>query len=122
MHEHLVLNFHRVRGNPDGILNDLDLACREVGLYTHAGGRSLVELTSGGLSPDPAGVRRIAQSAGLQVIMGCGWYREPYYPPDMNRRTTNELADELIRDLQVGIGGGDVRAGVIGEIGCLDHI
>jgi predicted metal-dependent phosphotriesterase family hydrolase len=122
MHEHLVLNFHRVRGNPDGILNDNDLAIREVGLYRSAGGRSLVELTSGGLSPDPLALRRIAEASGLQIVMGCGWYRELYYPPDMNRRTTNELADALVRDLELGVNGTDVRAGIIGEIGCLDHI
>jgi predicted metal-dependent phosphotriesterase family hydrolase len=28
----------------------------------------------------------------------------------------------MVRDLEVGIDGTDVRAGIIGEIGCLDHI
>ena len=46
-HEHLYLNFHRVRGNPDGILNDVQLAIREVGAFKAAGGQTLAQ------QPDP---------------------------------------------------------------------
>ena len=49
--------------------------------------------------------------------MGCGWYREPYYRPEdrLDRRSVDDLATELIREISDGVDG--VRPGVIGEIG-----
>jgi phosphotriesterase-related protein len=53
--------------------------------------------------------------------MGCGWYRDAYYPPELlvDRRTVDSLADELVREAIEGIAidGGVVKPGIIGEIG-----
>ena len=49
--------------------------------------------------------------------MGSGWYRQPFYPPEIDRLSTDELADRMIRELTDGIGDTGVRAGIIGEIG-----
>jgi predicted metal-dependent phosphotriesterase family hydrolase len=40
-----------------------------------------VDLTTSGMRRDPLGVRRIS-ATGVQVVMGCGWYRQPYYPEE----------------------------------------
>jgi phosphotriesterase-related protein len=51
--------------------------------------------------------------------MGCGWYRTAYYPPEtrIDRRATDDLADELVAEIQDGVGETAVRPGIIGEIG-----
>ena len=51
--------------------------------------------------------------------MGCGWYREAYYPPEarIDRRSVDDLAAELIGELRDGVAGTGVRPGIIGEIG-----
>jgi phosphotriesterase-related protein len=87
-----------------------------------AGGRSLVDLTLPGVGRDPAWLVRLAETTGLNVVMGCGWYREAYYPPEarIDRRSVDDLADELVREATDGVPAGDgrvVRPGIIGEIG-----
>ena len=47
-----------------------DIATREVEMMKHDGGDAIVELTCGGLSPDPEGLRRIA--AGHRRASGHG--------------------------------------------------
>jgi phosphotriesterase-related protein len=51
--------------------------------------------------------------------MGCGWYREAYYPPDLpvDRLTVDDLADRLVTEARDGVDGTGVRPGIIGEIG-----
>jgi phosphotriesterase-related protein len=55
--------------------------------------------------------------------MGCGWYRQAYYPPEalIDRRSVEDLADELVREAEEGITVDDIDApvkpGIIGEIG-----
>ena len=51
--------------------------------------------------------------------MGCGWYRTAYYPPEarIDRRSVDDLADELVREASEGVGESGDPAGIIGEIG-----
>jgi len=68
---------------------------------------------------DPGRLRRLSEASGLHIVMGCGWYRDPYYQPtdDIDRRTVNELADILVREFDEGAEGTGIRPGIIGEIG-----
>jgi phosphotriesterase-related protein len=120
-HEHLLLNVEWIdaRFSLDGILDDEALATEELGAYAAAGGRSIVDLTNIGLRRDPLGVLRIAEATGVNVVMGCGWYRQPYYPAEelIDRTSTAALADRLIFEIEHGLDGTDVRPGIIGEIG-----
>src|SRR5207253_5663793 len=62
-----------------------------------------------------------SRRTGVQVVMGCGYYREFGYPRIVAERTSRELADLLVREIEVGVGDTGVRAGVIGEIGTGRH-
>jgi predicted metal-dependent phosphotriesterase family hydrolase len=120
-HEHLLIDLARVTRNFDHYLHDVSLAVIEASRFRDAGGGTIVDLTSRNLGRDPLALRRIAEQTGLNIIMGCGWYREPYYDRDVYEKSTNQLADEIVRDIVEGIDGTDVRAGIIGEIGSDDR-
>jgi predicted metal-dependent phosphotriesterase family hydrolase len=121
--EHLICDAYWVTGYVDHLLNDERLTVEELLIYADAGGRTLVELSSKGLRRNPEALKRISEASGVQVIMGCGWYRQKHYPPDLERRPTNDLAQEMIRDLTIGVADTGIRAGIIGEIGTsLDYI
>lgn len=83
------------------------------------GGTCLADLTLDGIGRDPAWLARIAEQTGLHIVMGAGWYRTAYYPPEalIDRRSTDALADAIVRDFEVGVGDTGIRAGIIGEIG-----
>ena len=117
MHEHLLCDFYRVTGQLDHLLNDEDLMVDELQRLVDVGGRALVECTPIDLGRDPAGMKRIAERTGLHVVMGTGWYRQPFYPPEIDRLPTSELARRMVEELTVGVGDTGIRAGIIGEIG-----
>jgi predicted metal-dependent phosphotriesterase family hydrolase len=91
----------------------------ELGRYVAAGGSCLVDLTPTGVGRDPARLVRLSERTGLHLVMGCGWYRGAYYPPEarIDQRPVDDLADELVREWQDGVGEAAVRPGIIGEIG-----
>lgn len=117
MHEHLVCNLKRVSHRLEGLMNNERLIVDELAAFTRAGGRSLVELTNHGMGRDPRAMMRIAEATGINVIAGCGWYRQAHYDETVDRASTGALADEMVGDLTVGMDGTDIRAGIIGEIG-----
>lgn len=117
MHEHIFCDLYRVTGRLNELLNDEALAAEELAALRKAGGTALVEVTTPDMGRDPEGLRRVAEKTDLHIIMGSGCYRQPFYPPEMDRLLTHELADRIIRDLTEGVEGTGIRAGIIGEIG-----
>jgi phosphotriesterase-related protein len=115
-------NLGWVRQNFSSNLDNLQLldetvARDEALLFKHAGGQTLVDPTNRGLARDPLALARIARATGLNIIMGSGYYVAAAHPPDMDARTVDGIAREIVTDLTVGVGDSGVRAGFIGEIG-----
>ena len=96
---------------------DVQLAIVEASHYRDAGGNTIVDVTSKGLRPDPLAMRRVSYATGLNVVMGTGWYQKMLHPEDMDQRTVEDMTEEIIRDIAVGVGQTGIRAGIIGEVG-----
>src|SRR5262245_36254639 len=99
-------------------LTDEQVAADEIRLFKHAGGRTVVDPTPRTLARDPLALARIARATGLNVVMGAGYYVAASHPPDMDRRSVDEIVRELVADVTVGVGESGVRSGLLGEIGC----
>jgi len=116
-HEHVFCDLYRISGNVNHLLNDEDLAVAELGALVRAGGAALVEVTTPDLGRDVAKLRGVAERTGLHIVMGTGWYRQPFYPETIDRTSTEALARQIIGELMEGVEGTGIRAGIIGEIG-----
>src|SRR6266852_4504806 len=99
------------------LMLDEAVARDEALLVKHEGGQTFVDPTNRGLARDPLALARVARATGLNIIMGSGYYVAAAHPPDMDRRTADDIARELVTDLTEGVDGTGVRAGFIGEIG-----
>jgi len=98
-------------------LTEEDVAAGELAHFRAAGGGAVVDCTVRGLHPDPAALARLSRASSVHVVLGTGYYVARTHPPDMDRKTVEGIADELVRDLVDGIDGTGVRAGLIGELG-----
>ena len=112
------INYGRVKHATKYRLDLLETAVHEVEKMVAAGGSSIVELTCGGLKPDPAGLAAVAALTGANIVMGCGYYVEEYQDSRNAERSVDDFAGEMIGQLREGAWGTDIRAGIIGEIGC----
>lgn len=121
MHEHLLTRFWHATHRYDlaGMPEDDRYIVEELADLTGTGCKSLVDVTPVGINRKPDALRDLARRSGIQVIMGCGWYRDHYYPAsaEIDRRSVDSLADELVAEIEQGAEGTGVRPGIIGEIG-----
>jgi phosphotriesterase-related protein len=99
------------------VLDDIDCAVEELADYSALGGRTLVEVTSLGLGRDPDGLAQIARRSGVNIVMGCGYYTNEFHPSHVETLSVDDIAREIVSDIQVGVGSSGIRAGIIGEIG-----
>jgi phosphotriesterase-related protein len=98
-------------------LTDERVAIDEIRLFKDAGGATVIDPTPPSLARDPLALARIARATGLHVVMGSGYYVAASHPADMDERSVDDLAREMIADVTTGPGDTGVRAGLLGEIG-----
>lgn len=136
MHEHIFIDFKApppmvppptgisvlkepgaAKGGGGGGLVDYATSLDEVLRFKAAGGGTIVDVTNFGLTRDPEALLRIASEAGINVVMGAGWYMRTLHPPDMDQRTVEDLTNILVQDITVGAQGTQIKSGIIGEVG-----
>ena len=96
-------------------MEDYEIQKKEILRFKRAGGSTMVDATMPGIGRDPEKLARISRETGINVIMGTGYYVSSTHPEALASMTEEEIAEEMVRELTVGVDG--VKAGVIGEIG-----
>jgi phosphotriesterase-related protein len=115
-HEHLINN--AAPTDPDAVLDDPALIAAEIERFKTTGGRTIVEVSSGGLGRDPQGLAALAVQTGLTIVMGCGWYHEGQYPPELFAQSIEKIAGGIAAEIECGVADSGIRPGIIGEVGC----
>jgi phosphotriesterase-related protein len=98
-------------------LDDDELLARELSRWRAAGGDAIVDLTSAGLGGDPEAAARIAEHAGVRVVLGFGHYTHRAHSPEDCAASVDELAEALDREARLGVAGSRRLPGTLGEIG-----
>jgi len=101
------------------ILDDVDLAIKEASYFKEAGGNTIVDVTCNNINRNPEGLVQVAKETELNIIMGTSYYIAPSFTPEMEmgKKSVLEIAEEFIRDIEVGVENTGIKAGIIGEIG-----
>ncbi|TFH36740.1 MAG: hypothetical protein E4G93_01595 [Dehalococcoidia bacterium] len=111
------LRYHPFENADNMRLLDEDTMTREVMHFKAAGGRTIVDQGNNGLGRDVKALARISRVTGLNVIMGSGYYTANSLNPAVFSKSVDQIADEIVADITVGVGDTGMKAGLIGEIG-----
>lgn len=96
---------------------DTQVAIDEAMFFKRAGGKTIIDCTTIGLGRDVEALEKISESTGLNIIAGSGFYIDRFHPTYVKEKSTEDLASQITRELQVGVGDSNIRCGIIGEIG-----
>ena len=99
------------------LLDDEDLAVRELEMFRAAGGGTVVDVSPAEMGRDVEALARIAQRSRVNIIAGTGHYLAFTHPHEVAGQTVAQIAAWMIAECNEGIGATDIRAGVIGELG-----
>ena len=102
----------------DSQLRDVDAAIDEIRLFKQHGGKSVVDATSIGIARAPVSLARIARETGLNIVMGSSYYVDESHPADMDERTEEDIFQQIVKDITIGVDETGIKAGIIGEVGC----
>ena len=99
------------------LLIDEKQQTEEIYKYYLAGGNSFVDTTSIGIGRDPLALARMSRATGLNIIMGASHYVPVSYPDDIDERSEQQITDQIIGDITVGVKDTGIKSGIIGEVG-----
>ncbi len=103
--------------NLDNCTTNKQLALRALADFKAKGGETLVDVSLPDVGGDPTGLRELAIQSGVNIIAGTGYDMSFTFEEGFEAKTIDDITAELIRDAREGIGGTDVRAGILGELG-----
>lgn len=112
------VGYHWTSSRDNVELLDEELAVTELKHFVAAGGRSIVDPTNIGLGRDPQSLLRIARLTDTYIVMGAGYYIGSTHPENMSSISQEEITESIINDIEIGVDGTDIKAGMIGEVGC----
>lgn len=121
-HEHVLTRPPASVSDADLTMDSEEAAIRELGYFRLAGGGALVEMSPRDYGRDPEGLQRVAAASGVHLICTSGWHKDAFCRPWVEERSINSLADEIVREVVVGIDATGIRAGVIKAASSLNTI
>lgn len=113
------IRYNRTENKDNLVLPAEKTIIKEVMLFKQAGGSTIIEMSNVGINRDPKALVRISKATGLNIIMGSGYYLNTAHPENMDQKTEEEITEEIVRDIMEGVDKTGIRAGIIGEIGCV---
>lgn len=110
---------YRSNENPDNaIQRDVDVATDEIGFLAGDGGDLIVDQSTYGIARDPRGLKKASEAAGISVVSCAGTYTAPFLDETVQSMDVDELTERFVGEVEDGLDGTDIKAGLIGEIGC----
>ena len=114
-HEHLITNPPEpaVSEDPDLMLSDVERATAELQHFSMAGGNTLVEMTTVDYGRNISMISEIAECVNIHIVVATGFLKGEYCEYHVADKSVNQLADVMIDEIENGIDGTGIRAGVI---------
>lgn len=117
MHEHTTIDLSELKCNEDCQLDVFSETVREYKKLYEKGVRNIVDVTNFGMGRNIPFVQKVAEESGINIIHATGFYQEKFYPIQVFRETREQLAERMVKEINEGIKGTNVKAEIIGEIG-----
>ena len=101
---------------PPDIMHDVDLMSAEVAKVKDAGIACIVDAGHPDSGRDVEFLRQVSMKSGVPVVVGGGFYTQPWYPKEISTMSEDQVVNALIKQAD------DDVLGAFGEVGSWDEI
>ncbi len=121
-HEHVFGAPPAHLAKPDLVLDNPEIAERELTWFREAGGRALVDMSTLDYNRDETALRDVSKKTGIHIVAATGFNKDPFSKSIVDAMSDQALFTLLYYDVTRGIGDSGVRAGVLKASSTLDAI
>ncbi|MGY0394551.1 phosphotriesterase [Fusobacterium sp.] len=117
IHEHMTIDLSGIKNNIDCKLDEFEKTKKELLRLKELGVVRIVDVTNIGMGRNVEFIIRLEKETGIEILMSTGYYKEPFFPEEVEKLSIEKLEEKLIKDIKIGIDGTNKKATFIGEIG-----
>ncbi|MEG9608885.1 phosphotriesterase-related protein [Citrobacter portucalensis] len=117
VHEHLHIDLSGFKNNLDCRLDQYDLICQEMKDLRALGVSNIIEMTNRYMGRNPQFMLDLMRETGINVVACTGYYQDAFFPEHVAARSVEQLAQEMVDEIVIGIDCTELKAGIIAEIG-----
>lgn len=122
VHEHLHIDLSGFKNNLDCRLDQYDLICQEMQDLRALGVSNIIEMTNRYMGRNPQFMLDLMRETGINVVACTGYYQDAFFPEHVAARSVEQLAQEMVDEIVIGIDGTELKAGIIAEIGSSEGV
>lgn len=122
VHEHLYIDLSGFKNNLDCRLDQYDLICQEMKDLRASGVSNIIEMTNRYMGRNPQFMLDLMRDTGINVMACTGYYQDAFFPEHVAARSVEQLAQEMVDEIVIGIDGTELKAGIIAEIGSSEGV
>ncbi|MES3501441.1 phosphotriesterase-related protein [Citrobacter portucalensis] len=122
VHEHLHIDLSGFKNNLDCRLDQYDLICQEMKDLRTLGVSNIIEMTNRYMGRNPQFMLDLMRDTGINVMACTGYYQDAFFPEHVAARSVEQLAQEMVDEIVIGIDGTELKAGIIAEIGSSEGV
>ena len=122
VHEHLHIDLSGFKNNLDCRLDQYDLICQEMKDLRALGVSNIIEMTNSYMGRNPQFMLDLMRDTGINVVACTGYYQDAFFPEHVAARSVEQLAQEMVDEIVIGIDGTELKAGIIAEIGSSEGV
>ncbi|MGP1941032.1 phosphotriesterase-related protein [Citrobacter freundii] len=122
VHEHLHIDLSGFKNNLDCRLDQYDLICQEMKDLRALGVSNIIEMTNRYMGRNPQFMLDLMRDTGINVVACTGYYQDAFFPEHVAARSVEQLAQEMVDEIVIGIDGTELKAGIIAEIGSSEGV
>ena len=122
VHEHLHIDLSGFKNNLDCRLDQYDLICQEMKDLRALGVSNIIEMTNRYMGRNPQFMIDLMRDTGINVMACTGYYQDAFFPEHVAAHSVEQLAQEMVDEIVIGIDGTELKAGIIAEIGSSEGV
>jgi phosphotriesterase-related protein len=97
-------------------MRDADLMSEELGIAKREGIACIVDAGHPDMGRDINFLRQVSMKSGVPIVVGGGFYNQPFYPKEISSMSEEQIVQALIKQVDAD------TVGAFGEIGSWDEI
>ncbi|MDT7363698.1 phosphotriesterase-related protein [Citrobacter freundii] len=122
VHEHLHIDLSGFKNNLDCRLDQYDPICQEMKDLRALGVSNIIEMTNRYMGRNPQFMLDLMRDTGINVVACTGYYQDAFFPEHVAAHSVEQLAQEMVDEIVIGIDGTELKAGIIAEIGSSEGV
>ena len=115
-------NYENNQNPQNSVQDNSNIAIKELKILKTYGGDLIVDQSTFGIGRNVKLLKKISKKSNVKIVAAAGTYKADFIPKKIQLLNVKELTKRFTNEIQIGINNTDIKAGIIGEIGCSEKI